>query len=112
MSEPENAPQAEGAPRWRVPIPHVMALLTIVVGVMSLLSWVIPSGSYQREKVKVGALTKNLVVPDSYTPLEKVRTLGGLVITPDTLGDGQAAPVSLVGFLSATSFGGGGRAPP
>ena len=105
MSEPENAPQAEGAPRWRVPIPHVMALLTIVVGVMSLLSWVIPSGSYQREKVKVGALTKNLVVPDSYTPLEKVRTLGGLVITPDTLGDGQAAPVSLVGFLSAIPRG-------
>jgi len=82
-----------------------MALLTIVVGVMSGLSWVVPAGAYVREKVKVGVMTKELVVPGSYQVLEKVRTLGGLLLPPGELADGQAAPVSLLGFLSAIPRG-------
>jgi len=82
-----------------------MALLTIVVGVMSVLSWLIPSGSYSREKVKVGVLTKELVVPGSYQTLEKVRSLEGLLLPPGGMEDGQAAPVSLLGFLSAIPRG-------
>lgn len=85
-------------------VPHVMALLTIVVGVMSVLSWVIPSGAFTREKVKVGVLTKELVVPGSYRTLDKIRSLDGLLL-PAEVGDGQAAPVSLLGFLSAIPRG-------
>ena len=81
-----------------------MALLTMVVGVMSLLSWVIPSGTFTRETVKVGVLTKELVVPGSYRTLEKIRVLEGLLM-PTDVGEGQAAPVSLLGFLSAIPRG-------
>ena len=88
----------------KLKVPHVMALLTIVVGVMSVLSWVIPSGAFTREKVKVGVLTKELVVPGSYRTLEKIRSLDGLLL-PAEVGDGQAAPVSLLGFLSAIPRG-------
>ena len=98
MSVPDAA-----APRLKVP--HVMALLTIVVGVMSVLSWLVPAGTYTRETVKVGVMTKELVVPGSYQTLEKVRTLGGLLLPPGDVGDGQAAPVSLLGFLSAIPRG-------
>ncbi len=96
-----DVPTPSSGPR----VPHVMALLTLVIGVMSLLSWVVPSGMYQRETVQVGTMTKNLVVPGSYTALEKVRTLGGLAVSPTELLDTQAAPVSLLGFLSAIPRG-------
>ena len=107
MSSPAPPPAAAPAPGARPPlrVPHVMALLTIVVAVMSAASWLIPSGSYVRETVKVGALTKQLVVPGSYAALDKVRTLGGLLLPPAELGAGEAAPVSLLGFLSAIPRG-------
>lgn len=102
MSSPDPAPPAAPTgPR----VPHVMALLTIVVAVMSVLSWLIPSGAYVRKTVKVGALTKSLVVPGSYEGLDKLRTLGGLFLTPGELPEGAAAPVSLLGFLSAIPRG-------
>jgi len=100
-----SADPAPAAPGPRLKVPHVMALLTIVVGVMSVLSWVVPAGTYAREKVKVGVMTKELVVPGSYQTLDKVRTLGGLLLPPGELADGQAAPVSLLGFLSAIPRG-------
>ena len=100
-----SAPSPAEAARPRLRVPHVMALLTIVVGVMSVLSWVVPSGTYARHKVKVGVMTKELVVPGSYATLEKVRTLGGLLLPVDGLAEGQAAPVSLLGFLSAIPRG-------
>ena len=96
---------AASSPALKLKIPHVMALLTIVVAVMSVLSWIIPSGAYSREKVKVGVLTKELVVPGSYQTLEKVRSLEGLWLPPGGMEDGQAAPVSLLGFLSAIPRG-------
>lgn len=90
------------ARKWK--IPHVMALLTMVVAAMSVLSWVVPSGSYDRQTVTVGGLKKELVVPGSYETLDKVRTLGGVLLPADTA-DGEAAPVSLLGFLSAIPRG-------
>ena len=98
-----SAPPNPAAPRVRVP--HVMALLTMVVAFMSALSWVLPSGAYERTTVKVGGMTKSLVVPGSYTALEKVRSLGGMLLTPEGLEPTQAAPVSLLGFLSAIPRG-------
>jgi len=100
---PSETPTPAASPGPR--LPHVMALLTIVVGVMSVLSWIVPSGAFERTTVKVGAMTKQLVVPGSYAALDKVMTLRGLLLPPSDLADGQAAPVSLLGFLSAIPRG-------
>ncbi len=87
----------------RIKVPHVFTLLTGVILVCSLLTWVLPSGEYQREKLTVGELERNVVVPGSYEKLPKHISLKGAVFGDSR--EGHASPVSLVGFLSAIPRG-------
>jgi uncharacterized ion transporter superfamily protein YfcC len=89
----------------RVRVPHVFTLLVGVILFVSALSWVVPSGQFERQEVQVGVMTKNVVVPGSYTVLDKHYSLGGVVLTPTELPEGRAAPVSLQGFVSAVPRG-------
>ena len=52
-------------------IPHVFTLLTGVVFVCSLLTFVIPSGEYEREALSVGGHDRTVVVP---TPTARCRS--------------------------------------
>lgn len=89
----------------RVRIPHVFALLTLVIGVFSVLSYAIPSGTFDRAEVTLAnGMTRNLVVPGSFTTLDKHVTAWGAVFGGE-VPEGQAAPVSLWGFLSAIPRG-------
>ncbi len=87
----------------RLKMPHVFTLLTGVIFVCSLLTYVIPSGSYEREEKTFGALTRTVVVPGTYENIPKYISLRSI-----SLGDGEegtASPTSLVGFLSAIPRG-------
>jgi uncharacterized ion transporter superfamily protein YfcC len=87
----------------RIKVPHVFALLTGVVFVCSLLTFVVPSGEYQRETRSVGGRDRTMVVPDTYDTLPKQITAKGMVFHDDV--EGMASPVSLEGFLSAIPRG-------
>ena len=87
----------------RFKIPHVFTLLTGVVFVCSLLTFVIPSGEYERETRSVGGNDRTVVVPDTYTRLPKHYSAKGLLVQDEVAG--QASPVSLEGFLSAIPRG-------
>lgn len=87
----------------RIKVPHVFTLLTAVVLVCSLLTWILPSGMYQRQAIQVGQLERNVIVPDSYQRIPKHYSLKGTVIGDPI--DGFASPVSLEGFLSAIPRG-------
>ena len=87
----------------RFKIPHVFTLLTGVVFVCSLLTFVIPSGEYERETRSVGGNDRTVVVPDTYTTLPKHYSAKGLLVQDEVAG--QASPVSLEGFLSAIPRG-------
>lgn len=90
-------------PRLRVP--HVFTLLTGVIALFSVLSYVIPSGTYAREQVELAnGMTRNLVVPGSFQVLDKHIVVENLVVGGE-VPDGMAAPVSLLGFLSAIPRG-------
>lgn len=84
-------------------LPHVFALLTGVIFVASLLSYVVPSGTFSREELRIGERTRTVVVPGSYQTLEKTYSFSGLIL-PDPQSD-RAAPVSLLQFLSAIPRG-------
>lgn len=84
-------------------IPHVFALLTGVVFVCSLLTWVVPSGEFEREARLVGGVERTMVVPGTFTTIPKHRTIRGVVFTGDS--EGTADPVGLDGFLSAIPRG-------
>lgn len=84
-------------------IPHVFALLTGVVFVCSILTWIIPSGEFERETRLVGGSQREMVVAGTYTTIPKYRTLRGLVFT-ERAAD-AASPTGLDAFLSAIPRG-------
>jgi uncharacterized ion transporter superfamily protein YfcC len=81
----------------------VFTLLTGVIFFCSVLTYVIPSGSYVRETRLVGNLERNVVVPDSYESLPKHITAETIVFGGAV--EGKATPVSVTGFLSAIPRG-------
>jgi uncharacterized ion transporter superfamily protein YfcC len=84
-------------------VPHVFTLLTAVVFACSLLTFVVPSGEYQRATRSVGGRDRTVVVADTYTNLPKHLTARGLLFKDEA--EGMASPASLEGFLSAIPRG-------
>lgn len=87
----------------RISVPHVFTLLAGVILFCSLLTWIIPSGEYERQTIQVGMLERNVIVPNSYEHVDKVRTMEAVFHTDAP--SGQAAPVGVQGFLSAIPRG-------
>ena len=87
----------------RIKIPHVFALLTGVILFCSLLTYIIPSGEYERQETTIGELTRNVVVPGSFTELPKHISGSGLLVGDQV--DGSASPVSFLQFLTAIPRG-------
>ncbi len=87
----------------RIKVPHVFTLLTGVILFASLLTWIIPSGSYERHAMQVGAIERNVIVPDSYTQTPKHYSPSGILLSESV--EGAASPVSLQSFLSAIPRG-------
>jgi uncharacterized ion transporter superfamily protein YfcC len=88
-------------PRFK--IPHVFVLLTGIIFFCSLLTYSIPSGSYDREKRIIKGIERDIVLPGTYKTLKKTITLNSIfwgTATPE-----EVAPVSLNGFLSAIPHG-------
>lgn len=87
----------------RLHVPHVFTLLTGVILFCCLLTWIIPSGEYQRQTIQVGPLERNVIVPGSYEHVDKVRSAEALFHAEAP--EGAAAPVGAQGFLSAIPRG-------
>ena len=63
--------------KWAVP--HCYALIFFIIVVVAVLTWCIPSGSFDYHAVTLpGGETKSLVVPGSYHVLEKATVDGDL----------------------------------
>jgi uncharacterized ion transporter superfamily protein YfcC len=87
----------------RIKIPHVFVLLTGVILFCSLLSYILPSGKYQREEKTYGELTRTVVIPGTYEKMAKHTSFKGVVIGDEQ--EGKASPVSFLGFLTAIPRG-------
>jgi uncharacterized ion transporter superfamily protein YfcC len=73
------------------------------VFICSIFTYIITSGTYERETKQVGTLTRNVVVPGTYQELPKHISPKGIIIGEEV--EGKASPVSLFGFLSAIPRG-------
>ncbi|MEL6636993.1 MAG: C4-dicarboxylate ABC transporter permease [Bacteroidota bacterium] len=87
----------------RLKIPHVFALLLGVIFFCSLLTYVVPSGEYQRQERQIGELTRTMVLPNTFESLPKHYSLQG-VLWGEAV-EGQATPVGILQFLSAIPRG-------
>lgn len=84
-------------------VPHVFVVLSLIVICSALLTFLIPSGSYQREEVRIEGVTRNLILPGTYQPIPKHFSLKGLLIGDHV--EGKANPTSLLGLISAIPKG-------
>jgi len=87
----------------KIKIPHVFVLLTGVILFCSFLTHIIPAGTYQREKVTYGELTRTVLIPGTYEKLPKHISFQGIVYGDKE--DHKASPVSLLEFLTAIPRG-------
>jgi uncharacterized ion transporter superfamily protein YfcC len=87
----------------RAKVPHVFVLITGVILFCSLLTYVIPSGYYQRETKEIRGKTRTVVIPGTYQVEEKQFSLTGIVFGEHA--EGKATPVSFQQFLSAIPRG-------
>ena len=87
----------------KIKIPHVFALLAFVIFVASVFTYIIPSGTFEREEMQIGSLTRTVVIPGSYTSTPKNYSFQGFLFGESV--DGKATPVSLLEMLSAIPRG-------
>lgn len=51
-------------------IPHTFVIVAFILLICGLLTWIIPSGEFDRTKVDVDGITREVIVADSYHPVE------------------------------------------
>ncbi len=87
----------------RIRIPHVFILLSSVILLVSILTYVIPSGRYERSEITVGQLTRTIMVPGTYERIPKHISLESVILGEEV--EGMATPVSLAGLITAIPRG-------
>jgi uncharacterized ion transporter superfamily protein YfcC len=87
----------------RIKIPHVFVLLSGVIFVCSILTYVVPSGSYDRQTVTIGKATRTVMVPGTYRKIPKHISFEGVVLGKEV--EGKATPVSFVGLMTSIPRG-------
>ena len=84
-------------------IPHVFIFLSIIILFCSILTHIVPSGSFERTTRQYGEIEQSVVVPDSYKEIPKHYSIKGLFI--DEKVDGKSSPISFLGLLTAIPKG-------
>ena len=55
-------------------LPHVYTIVFLLMVVFAVLTWIIPSGSYERQVIETAAGEKEVAVAGTYAPQDKVST--------------------------------------
>ncbi len=84
-------------------IPHVFIFLSLIILFSSVLTYIIPSGQYERVTRKIGKAERVMVVPGSYNEIPKHYSLKGLILGDKV--DGMASPISILGLFTAVPKG-------
>ena len=59
-------------------IPHVYTICFVLMVLFAILTWIVPSGSFERVEMETAAGTRNVAVAGTYAPVEKVSEDGDL----------------------------------
>lgn len=84
-------------------IPHVFIFLFWIIIVCAILSYFIPSGSFERTTRVYETMTQTVVVPGSYQEIPKHYSLKGALIGDEV--EGKSTPISILGVLAAIPKG-------
>jgi len=87
----------------KISIPHVFIFLSYIILFCSILTYIIPSGTYQRVTKKIGHTEQTMVIPGSFKVLPKHYSLKGIILGEEV--EGMASPVSILGLFSSIPKG-------
>lgn len=60
----------------KLKMPHTYTLLFGLIILIALLTWIIPSGQFQKEDQIVSGMTKSVIVADTYEQVPKIDAEG------------------------------------
>lgn len=89
--------------KFNFKIPHVFIFLFLIIVFCSILSYLIPSGSFNREKKVINKIEQSIVISGSYKEIPKNYSIKGLFLEDKR--DGYSSPTSVFSVLSAVPKG-------
>jgi len=87
----------------KVKIPHIFIFLSGIILFCSILTYIIPSGSFDRGAKEVGGIKQTIVVPGTYKEIPKHFSAQGLLLSDPK--EDHASPTSLLGLFTAIPKG-------
>ena len=84
-------------------IPHVFIFLSGIILFCSLLTYIVPSGLYERSTKIYNHVEQTVIVPGSYHEIPKHFSIIGVILGADVAG--EASPTSLLGLFSSIPKG-------
>lgn len=87
----------------KIKIPHVFIFLSGIILFCSILTYFIPSGSFERSTRTYGKVTQTVVVPGSYKEIPKHISAKAALVGEEV--EGKSSPISILGTLSAIPKG-------
>jgi uncharacterized ion transporter superfamily protein YfcC len=86
-----------------IKIPHVFIFLSILVFITSVLTYIVPSGQYDRTIKVVNHAEQTVVVPGTYQEMPKHVSLKGVLLEDNK--EGYSTPISFLGLFTAIPKG-------
>lgn len=87
----------------KISIPHVFIFLSIIILFCSLLTYIVPSGSFERKTETFKKIERTTVIPGTYQEIPKHYSVKGLILGDNVAG--KASPTSLLGLFSSIPKG-------
>jgi uncharacterized ion transporter superfamily protein YfcC len=84
-------------------IPHVFIFLSAIILFSSILTYIIPSGQFERTTRVMGNVEQTLVAPGSYKEVPKHFSIQGVILGDEV--PGKSTPISLLGLFSSIPKG-------
>ena len=87
----------------RIRVPHVFIFLFYIIIFCSVLSYLIPAGSFDREKRVINKIEQSIVISGSYEEIPKNYSVKGTLLGEQI--DGKASPTSAFEVLTSVPKG-------
>lgn len=84
-------------------IPHVFIFLSAIILFVGIMTYVVPSGMFERVTNTKGAVTQTMVVPGTYEEIPKKISVQGLLLGEEA--NGFSTPTSVLGLFTAIPKG-------
>lgn len=108
MDAEKNVTKVQPPVKKKREFPNTWLIIAVMVAIVAVLSWVVPAGSYDYEKVDVNGTMRNVAIDGTYHSIDKAETHPtGFLGTFSALYDGcvSAADIVFVVMCCAGTFG-------